>query len=263
MWRSSRLIGYGMRATDGSIGQINDFLFDEEAWTIRWAVIDTGTWLPGRKVLLPPAALGRPDVMRREIPVDLTREQIEGSPSLETDAPVSRRMEGEIYGYHGWQPYWGGGMGYPGHLPAGAGAAAAPMPPAHTGPLDGPPATPNRRTAEGEPQLRSTDEVTGYYAEARDGNIGHIEDFLVEDKTWVVRYLIIDTKNWWPGKMVLISPHWLSAINWAERQVTIDALRDQVKNSPEYEPATILDRNFEERLYHHYGYPPYWASSRA
>jgi hypothetical protein len=129
MWRSSRLIGYGMRATDGSIGQINDFLFDDEAWTIRWAVIDTGTWLPGRKVLLPPAALGRPDVMQREIPVDLTREQIEGSPSLETDAPVSRRMEGEIYGYHGWQPYWGGGMGYPGHLPAGAGAAAAPMPP--------------------------------------------------------------------------------------------------------------------------------------
>jgi hypothetical protein len=99
MWRSSRLIGYGMRATDGSIGQINDFLFDEEAWTIRWAVIDTGSWLPGRKVLLPPAELGRPDVMRREIPVDLTREQIEGSPSLETDAPVSRRMEGEIYGY--------------------------------------------------------------------------------------------------------------------------------------------------------------------
>ena len=131
MWRSSRLIGDGMRATDGSIVQINDFLFDDEAWTIRWAVIDTGTWLPGRKVLLPPAELGRPDVMQREIPVDLTREQIEGSPSLETDAPVSRRMEGEIYGYYGWQPYWGGGMGYPGHLPVGAGAAAAPMPPAH------------------------------------------------------------------------------------------------------------------------------------
>jgi hypothetical protein len=155
--------------------------------------------------------------MQREIPVDLTREQIEESPSLETDAPVSRQMEGEIYGYHGWQPYWGGGMGYPGHLPIGARAAAAPMPPAHTGPLDGPPATPGRRTAEGDPQLRSTDEVTGYYAESRDGNIGHIEDFLVEDETWVVRYLIIDTKNWWPGKKAYpVDSGWSTSCGWRD-----------------------------------------------
>lgn len=258
MQRSSWITGRGLRATDGSIGTIDDILFDDAYWSVRWVVVDTGTWLPGRKVLLPPSALGVPDRATEEFPVDLTRERIENAPGLETDKPVSRQLETEIYGHYAWTPYWAGGYGYP-PVGAGLGAAAPPATPVAPGPASE--ATGRRLPEEpqGDPNLRSVREVTGYYVKATDGDIGHIEDFMVEGDDWVLRYLMIDTKNWWPGKMVLISPDWLSDIDWTGRTVSVNVTREKVKSSPEYDPSIEFQRGYEEDLYRHYGFAPYWG----
>ncbi len=257
MQRSSWITGRGLRATDGSIGSIDDLLFDDAHWSVRWVVVDTGTWLPGRKVLLPPSALGVPEATTGDYPVDLTRERIKTAPGLDTDAPVSRQLESEIYGHYAWTPYWAGSYGYPASV-AGAGAAVPP-----TGPV-APEPTPDKAVQpatepQGDPNLRSVGEVTGYYVKATDGDIGHIEDFMIEGEDWIVRYLIIDTKNWWPGKMVLISPDWLSDVDWISGTVTAEVTRDKIKRSPEYDPSMELERSYEDELYRHYGYAPYWG----
>lgn len=254
MQRSSDIIGYSLRATDGPIGTIRDLLFDERHYGLRWIVVDTGTWLPGREVLLPPSALGAPDPAVREYPVDLSRDKIKAAPGLETDEPVSRQLEADIYSHYAWNPYWFGSYGYPiasGVLPvdAGFGAPAAGMAETER-PEEG---------SDGDPGLRSTGEVTGYYVEASDGSIGHVEDFIVDETEWAIRYLMIDTRNWWPGKKVLIAPDWLRDIDWSERTAFADATRDKIKAAPNFDPSMTLDRDYEERLFAHHGYGPYSA----
>lgn len=259
MMTASNVTGYGIQATDGSIGAIEDLLFDDATWALRWVVVDTGKWLPGRRVLLPPSALVRRDEATGMLEVDVTQEQVKESPGLEADEPVSRQLERRVFGYYGWEPYW---VGYP--YPAGgtvAAGAAAPMPPVGV-PPSGEAVTPEdekNAELEGDPRLRSTSEVTGYYVEATDGEIGHVEDFIIEEDGWIIRYLIIDTRNWWPGKRVLIAPQWLRDISWADRRVVLDVDREKVKSSPEYEAASAVDRDFETRLFGHYGYPGYWT----
>lgn len=246
----SEIIGYAVRATDGPIGSVADLLLEDTSWTVRWAVVDTGSWLLGRKVLLPLSALGRPDAAMREFPVDLTRKQIEDSPDIETDAPVSRQLESSTYGYYGWAPYW---------PPAYAPPVGAPLavPPLLT---DAPRHSPGgTEPPSGDPNLRSAKEITGYYVRATDGDIGHVEEFLIEDGSWAIRYIVVDTKNWWPGKKVLVSPRWFRDVSWGEQQVNVGLARAEVGRSPEYDASAAVDRAYEERLHRHYGYPPQGA----
>jgi hypothetical protein len=255
--QSSELIGYSVRARDGLIGTISDLLFDDETWTLRWAVVDTGNWISGREVLLPPSAFGTPDVAQRHFPMDLTREQIESSPELSEHEPVSRQKEIELYSHNGWLPYWYpgtnpmmGAPGYPGYvpLPGGAGPDAPPMA-----------GDPNLHAdAEGDAHLRSISAVTEYYVHATDGDIGHVEEFLIDDEDWTIRYLVIDTANWWPGKMVLVSPKWIESVTWEDEHVSVRMTREQVRTSPEYDPSTSVERTYEDRLYRHYNAPNYW-----
>jgi hypothetical protein len=271
--QSSELIGYSVRATDGLIGTVSDLLFDDESWTLRWAVVDTGEWLSGREVLLPPSAFGTPDAERRHFPMDLTRRQIEDSPELSEHEPVSRQKETELYSHYGWLPYWypgtdpmSGAPGYPGYVPLPGGAGPAVSPTAG-GPARMPPEAVEGQRAEGddirsglagEPHLRSIKEVTEYYVHATDGDIGHIEEFLIEDGSWTIRYLVVDTKNWWPGKMVLVSPEWIDSINWGDEHVYVRQTREQIRTSPEYDPSVSVERAYEERLHGHYNAPNYW-----
>jgi hypothetical protein len=250
LWNASSLIGYGIEATDGEIGSIDNLLFDDRNWIVRWLVIDTGTWLPGRRVLLPPSAAAAPDVRGAVLPVRLTRAQVETSPNLDTDAPVSRQHEAALYSHYGWEPYWLGG--YP---PLG-GIASPVQPPLYT--AGSKPGVLVDKTDDGDPHLRATREVAGSYVEASDGDIGHIEEFLLDADEWEIRYAVIDTRNWWPGKRVLISPHWLSSIDWSEHRVHIDLMRERIKAGPEYDPSRTVDRAYEQRLYQHYGYEGYW-----
>ena len=245
----SALKGYAIEASDGKLGTVSDFLFDDTTWMVRWLVVDTGNWLSGRKVLIHPSAIGTADYIARELSVKLTKKQVEDSPGINRDRPVSRQMEQGLYDYYGWDPRWGGSpfeydMGGLGMLPS-------------SGYGDGyttREAGFSSHVSEGDPHLRSSAAITDYHILASDGQIGHIENFLIDDTNWCIRYLIIDTKNWWPGKHVLISPYAVREINWTDRQIRIDVSRDQVKSSPPWEPLDIIDEAYEKQLHGHYGW---------
>jgi hypothetical protein len=266
--RHKDLVGYHLKASDGAIGTIDDLLFDDQNWAIRWIVADTGGWLPGRKVLLPPESFTEAHPVGREMAFDLTRKHIEDSPGLEADQPVSRQMEARLYEHYAHPPYWD-------HVfasPAAGAVATVPLTaggitrrddpmsarekagnPADEAPQDIP-------AKDGDPHLRSANEVIGYYIQATDEDIGHVEDMFVETGSWKARYLMIDTRNWWPGRMVLISPDWTSDVNWDERLVSVNMTRDKISNSPEYSPDMPLDRAYEARLYDFFGFPRYWQA---
>jgi len=242
---ASKIDGYTIVASDGSLGSVSDFLFDDVSWLVRWLVVDTGHWLPGRKVLLPPSVLGHIDQQLHQFSVRLTRQLVKDSPDIDTDKSVSRQMEAHMYDYYGWSPYWGaglymGGYGYPPPV-------MEPSPPTAYGPDQ------EEITEDRHSRLRSVNAVTGYHLHARDGKIGHVEDFLVEDADWSIRYLVVDTENWWPGKLVLISPYQTQSIDWAADLVNLRVDRQMVKDSPLYEPSTVVDRPYESRFHAYYG----------
>lgn len=247
MLRSSKKIsGYMLKAQDGEIGRCKDFLFDDKSWTVRYMVADTGKWLPGRRVLISPISLGEPDWSTNLFPVRLTKKQIENAPGLDEDKPVSRQHEVEYYQYYEWPYYWGGDYAW--------GAETLP------GPLFYEQIRKDKTAEEisGDEHLRSVDEVSGYHIQATDEEIGHVEDFIVDDKTWNICYIVVDTRNWLPGKKVLISPAWFESIDWADEKVNISLTRQQVENSPEFDPTVPVNREYETKLYDFYGRPKYW-----
>jgi len=244
MLRSAKsLRDYHIHATDGNVGRIKDFLFDGEAWVIRYAVVDTSEWLPGRNVLLIPDVLGVPSMEGQVLPVDLTRSQVRDSPDIEADKPVSRQHEVDLFEYFGWSPYWGAGRGGSGKVATRGVAQGAKT--------DRPPS--------GDPRLRSMREVAGYSLHASDGQIGHVEDFVIDDESWIIRYIVVDTRNWLPGKKVIISPDWVSAIDWQTRTVSLEHSKDEVSSSPPYDPNQPVNRQYEVRLYDYYGRRKYWT----
>jgi hypothetical protein len=258
LYRMSEIEGYSLRATDGTIGSVIDFYFDDATWAVRYVVVDTGTWLSGRKVLLTPQAAGQPDPVNRLLPVQLTRAQVENSPDIDLARPVERAMEERLYRYYGWEPYWGDGMmplnvpRRPARPPDAAGNPNAIAPPPAT--LD----DPDVDTAAFQPHLRSADTVMRYYIHARDGDLGHVADFLLDAESWMIRYMAVDTRNWLPGRKVLVSPQWIEDISWSENQVTLDLIKQQIKAAPEYKPGAPIERDYEAALFEHYRRAPYW-----
>jgi hypothetical protein len=249
LWDASAINGYAIEASDGRLGTVSDLLFDDVGWVVRWLVVDTGNWLPGRKVLLPLSALGRPDRALRHFPVKLTMQHVKDSPDVDTDQPVSRQIEAHVYDYFGWDPYWGGSF-----LPmrdAMATRFVAPLyEPGSTSPdLARADAQPN----EGDPHLRSIATIIGCHIHASDGEIGHVEEFLVDDAGWNIRYIKVDTRNWWPGERVLISPYSVREIDWAGRLIQVDVNRQKIKDSPPYHPSITVDGAYEEKFLTYYG----------
>jgi sporulation protein YlmC with PRC-barrel domain len=246
------LQGYAIRATDGVIGEVEDMYFDDEGWAIRYLVVDTGRWLLGRKVLISPLAIGHPDWMGQLLPVSLTKAQVEKSPDIDTRKPVSRRHEAAYLGYYGYPYYWGGaglwGMGaYPGGLTT-AGAIEANMKARET-----PAPTP------GDAHLRGCRAVVGYHIHATDGDIGHVEDFVIDDHTWAIRYLVVNTSNWWVGHRMLVAPPWIEAVDWSTAKVSVGLTRDAIKAAPPYDAVAQFTREREQAMYEHYGRTGYWT----
>lgn len=244
--------GYQVLASDGELGSVSDLLFDDASWTVRWLVVETGTWLSERRVLLPVSALGHPDATTRTFPVKLTMAQVKDSPDVDTQRPVSRQFETGAYEYYGFRPYWNdelylSGFGYWGGI--------APL----VTPQDA-----ERREyelaqmlrAQDDPHLRSMAEVKGYHIHATDGEIGHLSDVMIEDSDWTLRYLIVDTSNWWQGEQVLISPRSAESIIWSERLINLRVDRDRVRHSPGYDRSQPLDPAFETKMATHYGSTP-------
>ncbi len=247
--RAKALGGYKLRARDGDIGKVNEFYFDDASWAVRYLVADTGNWLSGRLVLISPHALDSANDDGKIIPVDLTKKQIEDSPSLDTDRPVSRRYESSYFRYYGWPMYWYG--------PYMWGPTGYPARDRGTSP------EPARHEDTDDPHLRSTRDVSGHHLHAQDGEIGHVEDFVIDDETWAIRYLVIDTRNWWPGKKILVSPHWIDRVSWSDAQVVINLPRETIKQAPAYTEGALISRAYEAALHRHYHREGYWAGAPA
>jgi uncharacterized protein YrrD len=247
-----KLNGYHIKATDGKFGKVDDFLFDDMSWTIRYLVADTGRWLPGRKVLLSPLSLGKLDQEENVFPVELTKEQIEDSPPIEKDEPVSRRQEERLSAYYNLMPYWAGGvMGGVYIAPTNVGTSIH---------LDktksGVPEESNE--TRGDPNLRNCREVMSYRIDAKDGSIGHVEDFIIDDESWIIRYLVVDTGKWLDDQKFLTAVSWIKEVDWGEAAVTVDLTKEQIKDGPKYDPSSPIKRKYEDELHEHFGRSKYW-----
>ena len=242
---ATEIEGYGIYATDGEIGGVKDFYFDDHYWAIRYLVADSGTIFPGREVLIAPHALLNTDKNQHQLHVELSRDQIRNSPPLVTDTPITRDYEQRYFGYFGWAPYWGGPYMW-GYSPL-----IFRNRPDNTELIE------DDRLAD--PDLHSVNEVRGYDISALDGDLGHVEDFIIDDEVWAIRYLVIDTRNWWPGKKVLVAPSWVDGVSWADTIVHISLPRDQMKEAPEFTGLADLTRGYEAELYAYYGKDGYWA----
>jgi hypothetical protein len=245
-YRAKEIEGYKLSSLDGEFGKVKEFYFDDKFWTIRYLIADTGNWLPGRQVLISPYAVTGVNRIQETVDVNLTKDKIENSPSPETDKPLSRQFENYYYGYYAWPDYWGGPYSW-GDYPYIS----------HDGD--------NSRdwTENGQKfdhHLRSTRVVTGSHVEASDGAIGHVEEFIIDDKTWAIRYLIVDTQNWLPGKRVLVSPQWIQTIDWAASEVFFNVPRATIKAAPEYLRGSFPTRDYETAIHSHYKRQGYWAN---
>ncbi len=244
-------LGYRIEATDGPLGHAKDFLFDNHSWSVRYLVVDTGEWLSGRRVLLSPQSMHEPSWARETLPVGLTREQVEKSPPLESDMPISRAHEQRLADYYSWQAYW--------QWPLPLGSPVADVPVGTTTAVAEPPGD---RPA-GNPNLRSVQEAIGYRIHALDGEVGHVSDFLVQTDGWVIRYLVVDTRKLLPGRKVLISPAWVRSVDWENRELRVDLTREEIRGSLPFDPSAPVNREYEVRLYDYLGRPKYWEAEGA
>jgi hypothetical protein len=260
MLRSNQeLEKYVIGASDGSVGRVKDFYFDDRRWVVRYLVVDTEAWLPGRKVLISPYSVGVADDKAHVLPVSITKQQVKDSPSIDWEKPVSRQHEIQYLGYYGYPYYWGGaglwGEGaYPGMMMTGVGYGGGDLP------YRDAEATEDRAA---DPHLRSCEALTKYHVHASDGDIGHVQAFLIDEQSWAIRYVVVNTSNWWVGHAVLIAPEWIEDVSWSEGKLTVNLTRVAVQEAPPYDANVPLDRDAEVGIYKHYGQTGYWIPAAA
>ncbi len=209
---------YTIQAIDGDIGRVHEFYFDDQRWAVRHVVVSTGHWLPRHRVLIPTLLLTRVDEERRQLQVALAKLQVATSPSIDTEKPVSRQHEGELYWHFGF-------TGVP--LPIGL-------------------------QRGGDPHLRRTREVMRYSVHRVHERIGDVEDFVVDDSSWVICYVVVNLQEWWSDRKVLVLPRSISEITWEEAAVHVDVSRAFLRQAPEYDPKRPIDRDYEARLRDYY-----------
>jgi sporulation protein YlmC with PRC-barrel domain len=241
------IIGYSIRTNDGDIGNVGDFYFDDEYWTVRYMVIDLGDWLHDHGVLIAPAAFsGKPVWEKRMFPVNLTMKMVKDSPDMDTDKPISRQKESELNKYFQWPLYW----------QEEKNGAQKPVPAILTNKKDISPQSVKKAIADSH--LRSYLEIAKYNIRAVDGDIGHVEDVIIDDEHWNIRYLVVDTHILLPGGKVLVALDWIKDISWEYSTVNVGLTRKEVENSPAYDSSSAVNREYENKLYDHYGRPKYW-----
>lgn len=234
-----RAVNYVIRAEDGELGRVDQFYFDDLTWIIRYMTIKMERSLPGRVVLIPLAGLGTPDYEKQIIPLKLTIAQVLGSPSIEIGEPISREHEIELQKHYSWPGYWGESY----YMPPGYGTPSITA--TYT---ESPPETPGEKIRKMDPHLRSTQTVKDFHIQSSDGKIGTIEDYLIDDVTWDIRYLVVNTRIWLPDRFILISPQWISEAKWSDRKIIVDLTRDAIKQSPMYDPEKPVSLDYEGKL---------------
>jgi sporulation protein YlmC with PRC-barrel domain len=240
------LEGASVEAVDGRLGTVKDLYFDDERWAIRYVIVETGTWLNDRRVLISPNAVREVAWDDGVMHVSLTQKQVRDSPSIDTDKPVSRQQEAAHHTYYGFPNYWDGTNLW--------GLDAFPIP--WVGASPDPSLAPHgsrdeaivrarqarldRTLESADSHLRSSNEVIGYEIMASDGPIGSVENFVMDDKSWAIRHIVVDTRKWLPGKQVLLSPELIDYISWPEREVCVKSTRHAIETRPEYDTSHVL-----------------------
>ncbi len=240
---ASTMEGFTMQGSDGEIGKVLEFYFDDHSWTLRYLIVETGNWFNSHKILISSFALLEPNWEENNFPVSLTQNQILNSPLIDTDLPVSRQEEMKLYNYYPWTNYWDGGVGM-----------------GMSGMMDG--LEPSvwqilkEKSSKNEPVfnpfLRSSKAVKGYHIRTEDGEIGHVDDFIIDDYTWRIDFIVVDTRNWISGKKVLITPKHIKNINWETSELEILGTQEEVRLSPEYNAGDVLDEKYLEELSYYY-----------
>jgi hypothetical protein len=241
------LQNYKIHAKDGDLGSVHSFLFDDLSWSLKYLVVDTGKWLPGKKVLISPFdiddLLWKDKIMNLRLKID----DIENSPSINDKQPVYLQMQEQKRKK----------LSSTTIIPA----VGTPIPTYVTLNED---LQLNEITKHAEKNninthLRSSLEVMGYHMNATDGEIGYLDDIIIEDNlTWKIHYIIIYIGNWLTGKKVIVSPNWIDNIHWENKLIDIDLTKEKVEESPEYNPSEPVNREYETVLYDYYGKPKYW-----
>jgi len=229
------LTAYSFQARDDELGRLKQVYFDDQDWQVRYLVVQTGRWLLGKEVLLVPGVITGIDDVSKTIQVDLTRKQIENAPPVDSEQPVSEHYQKQYYSYYEWEPYW----------TTDPLSQATPVIPLFI--------EPEAPTEPENPHLRSSDEVSDYHLDTASGSIGHVADIILDDQEWKVRYLEIDTRNWLPGRHVLVSPAWVQRIDWVDQQVQVELSRELVLSAPEYDSSKHISREYQLALFKHYG----------
>ena len=224
------LIGYTIAAKDGIIGEVEDFYFDDEYWTIRYLIVKTGNWLSGRKVLISTLALTKASWKSGLFTVGLTKEQIRNSPDIDTDMPVFRQHEQTLNNYYSWGNYWEDAY-YLGGI-----WCVAPI----RDDKDLIERNIHEKQATNDQHLRSCNQVSGYHIHASDGEIGHLKDFIVDEKTLQVKFIVIDTHNWFGGKKVLLAIKNIKKVEWDNSKVFVVITVNAVKNSSEFDESKFI-----------------------
>ncbi len=237
------LQGYKLEAIDGPIGKVDEFCFDEQFWTIRYLVVNTGNWLSERQLLISPYAIGEVSPSEHQVFIKLTKRQVVDSPFLAAGEPVSKEFERDYYGYYGWPLYWNGTYMW------GADPYLNKTPPVWNQQLN---------HEEWDPHLCSSHDISRFTIHSMDGEIGPIRDFLISDATWTIRYLVVDSQKQLHGNYVLISPQWIESSDWEQSKFTVNISREQIALSPEYFDDLQLTRADEGALYKHYNRRGYW-----
>jgi sporulation protein YlmC with PRC-barrel domain len=232
-------------ASDGELGRVRDVYFDDEHWVIRHFIVSTSRWL-GRDVLISPRAVASVDTGQNRVTLNVTTKKVQESPSLDVDRPVSKREAEVYYRHYGWPVYWANNEGF-----VGVAASLAALP----GPMDEPSVVRSPLPA-GDPHLRSAREVVGYHIRCRDGDVGHLEDLLVDQADWTIPVLVVDPHNWWPGKHVVIVPQLVRGIDWSRNRIHVDLSHDQIETAPVFDPNQPITAIDEGKLRSHFGLNP-------
>lgn len=212
-----QLHGKALGTPDGDIGRVKDFYFDDQQWVVRYVIADTGSWLPGRLVLISPHAFGHFNEDSDRVCVNLTRQQIENSPPIALHKPVSRQYEEEYHLYYGWPSYWvGGGKWGVGGFPS---SVPEPVNEASFG---------NNLHYDDDPHLRSTQALSGYHIQTREGTIGHVSDFMMDDQSWSICHLVVETGHWFSRKEIVISPQHIESISCKESELFVNVTKEAI-----------------------------------
>jgi hypothetical protein len=233
MYGVRELLGYDLLGTDGQIGNLHEFYFSDEDWDILYLVAGRGRLLPGRKVLISPLVVHRPHKSSRIVELDISQEQIRAGSAATNQHALCHHMQIQLSRYYGWADYAGRVV-----------MAEAEL---------------NEKSGSVRPLLRAIgEEVLGSSVQAVDGKIGHVEDCIVDDETWIIRYLVVRSTDPSRDANILLSPQWIDTPDWQVPRFHVGFTLEAIRNSPEYDPCTPLTRDCEEKLYSFFGRLKYW-----